>query len=51
MEQRNAPEVSPYRVFTRAEWAALREDTPMTLKPAEVAVIAQAAAALATPTP
>ncbi|MDC7784165.1 type I pantothenate kinase [Rhodoplanes sp. TEM] len=27
---------SPYRVFSRDEWAALREDTPMTLEPAEV---------------
>ena len=29
-------QLSPYRVFSRAEWATLREDTPMTLKPAEV---------------
>ena len=36
MEQRTEPEVSPYRTFTRAEWAAMREDTPMTLTPAEV---------------
>jgi type I pantothenate kinase len=28
--------LSPYRVFPRDEWAALREDTPMTLEPAEV---------------
>jgi type I pantothenate kinase len=28
--------LSPYRVFSRDEWAALREDTPMTLEPAEV---------------
>ncbi|MGE0630081.1 MAG: type I pantothenate kinase [Hyphomicrobiaceae bacterium] len=27
---------SPYRVFTRAEWARLREDTPMTLVPREL---------------
>ena len=40
MEQRTGPEVSPYRVFSRAEWAALREDTPMTLTPAEVAALA-----------
>ena len=39
MEQRTGPEVSPYRVFSRAEWAALREDTPMTLTPAEVAAL------------
>jgi len=37
MEQRIDDGVSPYRIYTRAEWAALREDTPMTLKPAEVA--------------
>jgi type I pantothenate kinase len=28
--------LSPYRIFSRAEWAALREDTPMTLKSTEV---------------
>lgn len=27
---------SPYRVFTRDEWARLRADTPMTLKPSEL---------------
>jgi type I pantothenate kinase len=27
---------SPYRVFSRKEWAALREDAPMTLTPDEV---------------
>ena len=31
MEQRIDKAVSPYRVFSRAEWAALRQDTPMTL--------------------
>ena len=36
MEQRAADGLSPYRVFPRAEWAARREDTPMTLTPAEV---------------
>jgi type I pantothenate kinase len=36
MEQRTQQDVSPYRVFSRAEWATLRQDTPMTLKPAEV---------------
>ncbi len=39
MEQRAEPEVSPYRTFTRAEWAAMREDTPMTLTPAEVSML------------
>jgi pantothenate kinase len=37
MEQRTEQEVSPYRVFSRAEWATLREDTPMTLVPEEIA--------------
>ena len=27
---------SPYRTFTREEWARLRADTPMTLKPSEL---------------
>jgi type I pantothenate kinase len=36
MEQRTEDELSPYRVFTRAKWAQLREDTPMTLTPDEV---------------
>ena len=36
MEQRTESDVSPYRVFSRAEWAKLREDTPMTLEPAEI---------------
>jgi type I pantothenate kinase len=36
MEQRTDDGLSPYRVFSRAEWAALREDTPMTLTPGEV---------------
>jgi type I pantothenate kinase len=37
MEQRTEDRLSPYRVFTRAEWAALRADTPMTLTPGEIA--------------
>jgi type I pantothenate kinase len=28
--------LSPYRAFSRTEWAPLREDTPMTLKPGEM---------------
>ncbi len=36
MEQRTDPGLSPYRVFSRAEWARLRADTPMTLAPHEV---------------
>src|SRR5579864_3265474 len=37
MDQRAGNELSPYHVFTRSEWAALREDTPMTLTPNEIA--------------
>jgi type I pantothenate kinase len=37
MEQRADEVLSPYRTFPRAEWAALREDTPMTLTSEEVA--------------
>src|ERR1700731_4067476 len=36
MEQRTEDRLSPYHVFSRAEWAALRDDTPMTLTPDEV---------------
>ena len=36
MEQRIDERLSPYRVFSRAEWAAKRADTPMTLNPHEV---------------
>jgi type I pantothenate kinase len=37
MEQRITDDgLSPYRVFSRAEWAERREDTPMTLAPDEV---------------
>ena len=36
MEQRTEDGLSPYRTFSRAEWAGLRADTPMTLKPDEV---------------
>jgi type I pantothenate kinase len=36
MEQRTEPGLSPYRIFSRAEWAGLRDDTPMTLTPDEV---------------
>jgi type I pantothenate kinase len=36
MEQRTDDGLSPYRVFSRDQWAALRDDTPMTLTPDEV---------------
>jgi len=36
MEQRTDQDLSPYRIFSRGEWATLREDTPMTLEPAEI---------------
>src|ERR1700756_1854005 len=37
MEQRTDDGLSPYRIFSRVKWARLRADTPMTLKPNEVA--------------
>ena len=39
MEQRTDHQVSPYRIFRREEWAALRADTPMTLRSEEVATL------------
>jgi type I pantothenate kinase len=36
MEQRTQETLSPFRVFSRAEWAALRKDAPMTLTSDEV---------------
>ncbi len=39
MDERIPAEVSPYRTFTRAQWAALRDDTPMTLTSGEVAAL------------
>jgi type I pantothenate kinase len=36
MEHKLEDGLLPYRIFTRAEWAARREDTPMTLMPKEV---------------
>jgi type I pantothenate kinase len=36
MEQRIDDGLSPYRSYSRAEWAALREDMPMTLKLDEI---------------
>ena len=36
MEQRTDEMISPYRSFTRAQWAALRADAPMTLTQDEV---------------
>jgi type I pantothenate kinase len=37
MEQRVDDGLSPYRTFSRSEWASLRSDTPMTLTAGEVA--------------
>jgi type I pantothenate kinase len=37
MDQRADSQLSPYRTFSRDDWAALRADTPMTLKPGEIA--------------
>lgn len=36
MEQRVESEISPYRVFSREEWAARRQNTPMTLTQSEI---------------
>jgi type I pantothenate kinase len=36
MDQRADTELSPYRIFSRGEWASLRADTPMTLRPDEI---------------
>jgi type I pantothenate kinase len=36
MDQRADAELSPYRSFSRSEWASLRADTPMTLRPDEI---------------
>jgi type I pantothenate kinase len=36
MEQRTEDQLSPYHAFSRAEWAHLRADTPMTLTSEEV---------------
>jgi len=36
MEQITDDKLSPYHVFSRANWARLRDDTPMTLTPDEV---------------
>jgi type I pantothenate kinase len=36
MDQRTETSISPYLTLSRTEWAALREDTPMTLTPDEV---------------
>jgi type I pantothenate kinase len=36
MDQRTENGLSPYLTLSRAEWAALRDDTPMTLTPDEV---------------
>ena len=35
-DERSERPYSPYRVFTREEWARLRADTPMTLQPHEL---------------
>jgi type I pantothenate kinase len=39
MEQRTDNHLSPFRIFRREEWAALRADTPMTLRSEEVATL------------
>src|SRR3569832_2977936 len=36
MEQRTEQNLSPYRTYSRTEWAAMRADAPMTLTSDEV---------------
>jgi type I pantothenate kinase len=36
MEQRTEQALSPYSTFSRAQWAALRQDAPMTLTSSEI---------------
>ncbi len=36
MEQRTEQNLSPFRTYSRTDWAELRQDTPMTLTPEEV---------------
>ena len=36
MEQRTEQALSPYNTFSRAQWAALRQDAPMTLTSSEI---------------
>ena len=37
MDERPDDRLSPYRTFSRTEWARLRADTPMTLSADEIA--------------
>lgn len=39
MDTRSEQDLTPYRHFSRAEWAAKRDDTPMTLAASEVAAL------------
>jgi type I pantothenate kinase len=40
LPQRPRPDLSPYRMFTREEWAKLRADTPMTLSDEDLSKLA-----------
>ncbi len=39
MDARSELQYNPYRIFTRAQWAKLRDDTPMTLDAGEIAAV------------
>jgi type I pantothenate kinase len=39
MDMRAEQQYNPYRTFSREQWAALREDTPMTLDAGEIAAL------------
>jgi len=39
MDARAGTQYNPYRIYSRAEWAKLRDDTPMTLDASEIAAL------------
>jgi len=39
MDMRAEQQYNPYRIFSREQWAALRDDTPMTLDAGEIAAL------------
>ena len=39
MDMRIEQQYNPYRIFSRRQWAKLREDTPMTLSEDEISAL------------
>ena len=39
MDMRTDQQYNPYRIFSRDQWAKLRDDTPMTLEAGEIAAL------------